>query len=84
MGQREAGLNRRLLGKGEVSGGLNAAGGHSLFKRGHQTVMNVLRDDLGLNAFVDLNGLLGRVKNYPAVGALRHVRFEVRLQFRVY
>lgn len=46
--------------------------------------MNVLRDDLRLNAFIDLKSLLRGVKNYPAVGALRHVGFEVRLQFRVY
>jgi hypothetical protein len=77
------GLISRFVG-GEVSGGFNAAGGHLFFKRGHETVVNVLGDDLRLNALVDLKSLLRGVKNNPAVGALRHVRFEVRLQFRVY
>jgi len=38
---------------------------------------------LGLNAFIDLDGLLRRIEDHPAVGALGDMLFQLVLEFLV-
>ena len=60
--------------------GLSAAGvlrGHFLLDGGHETGVDILRDRTGFHAFVDLDGFLRGISDYPAIRAFRKVPFEL-------